>query len=75
MKVDFDITAGQMADELFNKFLILNPYQSNQYLRKRIAIQSAIEALKLIQNYSEKHLASDEFFYNVKQCLMVKLNA
>lgn len=72
MKITYDITPQQTADELFNKYLLLNPYQSNQHLRNRIAVESTLLGVGLIMKYSA-HFIDDGFWEDVKTCLLNKL--
>ena len=65
MNIDYTITPRAKAVELYNAFLLINPYQSNALLRRRIAKESALKALIEINAYRQQFdFSLDDGFWN-----------
>lgn len=65
MNIDYTITPKSKAVELFNAFLLINPYEKNALLRRRIAKESALKCLIEINKYREMFdFSLDDGFWN-----------
>ena len=65
MNVDYTITPKSKAIELYNAFLLINPYQKDALLRRRIAKESALKCLIEINTYRQQFdFSLDDGFWN-----------
>jgi hypothetical protein len=75
LNISYHITPKAKAIELFNAFLLINPYEKNALLRRRIAKESALKCLIEINKYriEQFDFSLDDGFWNDVEEILKKI--